>query len=203
MKAGEPAGPGQGSPPTKGELRARCQHVREQLGSHHQSQASALICRRIEDWPIFQHAKVVLTYLPMRGEVDVQSLLARQPGIRWGIPRLVPSQGRHLTFHEYQPARLVRHRFGMLEPDPSLPELPPDQADLIIVPGLAFTRLGYRLGYGGGFYDRLLNRSGRAHTLGVCYQALLLDDLPLGPQDMPVENLATEALGVIDCRGTR
>ncbi len=203
MKAGELPTPGAGPPQTKGELRARCQHVREELGSVYQAQASGLICRQIEDWPTFQRAKVVLTYLPMRGEVDVRSLLARQSAIQWGIPRIAPSPGRHLTFHAYQPARLVRHRFGMFEPEPTLPEIPPDQADLIIVPGLAYTRLGYRLGYGGGFYDRLLTRSGRAHTLGVCYQALLLDDLPLGPQDVPVESLATEVLGVIDCLSAR
>ncbi len=68
------------------------------------------------------------------------------------------------------------------------------------MPGVAYTRSGYRLGYGGGYYDRLLAQPGRAQTLGVCYQALLLDDLPREQHDAPVGNLVTESFGVLSCR---
>ena len=88
----------------------------------------------------------------------------------------------------------------MLEPDPASPEILPGQANLIIVPGLAFTRSGYRLGYGGGYYDRLLGQSGLAPTLGACFDALFVDEIPHEDHDVPVGHLVTESLGVIPCR---
>jgi len=178
-------------------LRARCRQVRDELGADCREQASERICKRIEQWDTFRSAKVALTYLPMRGEVDLRTLLDECPQIQWAIPRVVETPVPHLLFHAYQPDHLVLHRFGMLEPDPAAPLIIPDQADLILVPGLAYTRSGYRLGYGGGYYDRLLALPGRAATLGICYQALLLDEIPRGPHDVPVGSLVTETLGVV------
>lgn len=184
----------------KKQLRAVCRQRRDELGEDHRRQASERICGSIRDWPPFRSARVVFAYLPMPGELDLRPLIAASPGAQWAIPRVVDSPERHLVFHAYRPERLIRHRFGMLEPDPALPQIPPDQADLIIVPGLAFTRAGYRLGYGGGFYDRLLAQPSRATTLGACFHALLLDDIPHEQHDLPVGTLVTETLGVIGCR---
>jgi 5-formyltetrahydrofolate cyclo-ligase len=180
-------------------LRARCRRVRDELGSAHREQASQRICRQIEQWDVFQSAKIILTYLPMRGEPDLQPLFAHAPQIHWAIPRVVETPVPHLLFHAYQADHLVLHRYGMLEPDPAAPLITTGEADLIIVPGLAFTRSGYRLGYGGGYYDRLLAQPGRAATLGACYEALLLEEIPRGPHDVPVRHVATETLGVVDC----
>jgi 5-formyltetrahydrofolate cyclo-ligase len=89
----------------------------------------------------------------------------------------------------------------MLEPNAALPVVESEHADLILVPGLAFTRRGFRLGYGGGYYDRLLSEPGHALTLGACFQALLFEELTHEPHDVPVDFLVTEELGVIDTRG--
>jgi 5-formyltetrahydrofolate cyclo-ligase len=80
----------------------------------------------------------------------------------------------------------------MLEPDPSLPVVPADQVELVLTPGLAFDLHGWRLGYGGGFYDRFLSRQHTLISLGVTYQALLLPDLPHQVHDVPVKYLVTE-----------
>jgi 5-formyltetrahydrofolate cyclo-ligase len=197
------SGPAEEARAAKRRLRALCQEMRDQLGAAYQREASERICAYLEAWEAFSGAVAVLTYLPMRGEVDLRPLTTHFPKKRWGIPRVVETPARHLEFHDYQRDRLVRHRYGMLEPDPTLPPFPPDQADLILVPGMAFTRRGYRLGYGGGYYDRLLAGNGRGLTAGVCYQALLLGDLPHGTTDLPVHFLVTEQLGVIDCQLAR
>jgi 5-formyltetrahydrofolate cyclo-ligase len=173
-------------------LRARCRQVRDELGADYRKQASERICDRIEQWDIFRSARCVCAYLPMRGEVDLQPLFVQAPAIQWAIPRVVEAPEPHVLFHAYQPNHLVLHRLGMLEPDPDAPLITPGQADLIIVPGLAFTRSGYRLGYGGGYYDRLLAQPGRAATLGTCYEALLLDEIPHLSHDVPVGYLGTE-----------
>jgi len=183
----------------KRELRARCRSLRQDLGEPYRAQASRLICDHLHAFQSFLSARVVFTYLPMRGEVDVQPLMSFVPHVRWAIPRVVDSPALHLSFHAYRPDRLVRHSYGMLEPDPSLPEVAVEEANLIIVPGLGYTRRGYRLGYGGGYYDRLLAAAGPAITIGVCFEALVLEDLPRAAHDVPVAYLATEDRGVVPC----
>lgn len=187
----------------KKQLRRICEAARDELDPKVRERASKLICDEIEIWAPFHRAKIVFAYLAMRGEVDLKPLIARSASVRWAIPRIVDKPERHLVFHSYQADRLVRHRYGMFEPDPSAPVISPAQADLIIVPGMAFTRGGWRLGYGGGYYDRLLAGEPSIPTLGVCFHALLLDEIPHGPYDLPVGNLVTESSGVIDCRAPR
>jgi 5-formyltetrahydrofolate cyclo-ligase len=192
----DPSGSGKEA---KRQLRASCRQRRDELGEAYRQRASERICEAIQEWHAFRAAHVVFAYLPIKGEVDLRPLIARSPEAQWAIPRIVRSPVRHLAFHAYQPDRVIPHRYGMLEPDPALPEIEPEQADLIIVPGLAFTRAGYRLGYGGGYYDHLLSTPRRAATIGACYLAQLLDDLPHDLHDFPVGNLVTETFGVIAC----
>lgn len=177
-------------------LRARCRKVRDELGAAFRDQASRRICDLIAAWEGFRSARVVFTYLPMRGEVDLRPLFDHAPHIQWVIPRVVEAPVPHLRFHLYQADRLVRHRYGMLEPDPSAPVVEPELADVILVPGLAYTRTGYRLGYGGGYYDRLLAQPLRAATLGAVYHALLLDEIPHLAHDLPVGYVVSESTGV-------
>lgn len=192
-------GTGKDLRPRKEQLRSVCERARVELGEPYRDRASESICDAIRIWPTFRSAETVCVYLAMRGEVDLAQLIARTPFVTWAVPRIVGSPERHLVFHAYQPDRLVRHRYGMLEPDPSAPEISLAQADLIIVPGMAFTRDGWRLGYGGGYYDRLLAERPHAPALGICFHALLLDDIPHGPDDIPVDYLVTESSGPIHC----
>ena len=152
-------------------------------------QASLAIGRHIESWPAFQKADTVLIYMAMRSEVDLAPLLARGTDKRWAIPR-IRSDGQ-MRFHTYDPAKLVQHSFGMLEPDPGCPVIIPDEIQLALVPGLAFDGNGWRLGYGGGFYDRfLVNFTGV--TAGITYQALCTEAIPHAGHDIPVQYVITE-----------
>ena len=174
----------------KKQLRRSCLEKRASMGEDYQQKASLMICRHIERWSVFKNAVVILTYLPMRDEVDLLSLMENNLQKNWLVPRIQP-HGRML-FHPYDPGRLFRHRFGMLEPDPSLPVIPADQVELVLTPGLAYDLQGWRLGYGGGFYDRFLSGQHNLVSLGVTYQALLLPDLPHQEYDVPVKYLVTE-----------
>jgi 5-formyltetrahydrofolate cyclo-ligase len=97
----------------------------------------------------------------------------------------------YLILHHYDPERLVRHRFGMLEPAPDTPTVDADEVDLILVPGVAFDREGGRLGYGGGFYDQLLPQAHRAIRVGVTYDELILEAVPMAPWDCRVHWIAS------------
>ncbi len=174
---------------TKAALRKKYRRIRESLDPSARHKASESICRQIEASEAFQNAATILTYLPMNSEVDLTHLLRWHLSKQWGIPR-IQSRGR-MVFHAYDPSKLSRHSFGMLEPDPGCAVIPPEASQLILVPGLAFDLHGWRLGYGGGFYDRLLsNYSGR--FMGVSYQALLVDHLPHDDHDVPVPVVVTE-----------
>jgi 5-formyltetrahydrofolate cyclo-ligase len=176
----------------KRQLRRSCRQIRTELGEAARQQASLSICGWIESWPVFQRSAVILAYMPIPGEVDLTPLLERQPQKHWALPRILPEADHRMVFHPYQSGQLRHHPFGMMEPAPDLPIIPPGEVQLALVPGLAFDRLGRRLGFGGGYFDRFL-RDFTGASLGVIFQALLLDDLPSGEHDVPVKWIVTEA----------
>lgn len=88
-------------------------------------------------------------------------------------------------------ADLTEQTYGIPEPGAHCPEIPPEQIDLCIVPALACDRLGYRLGYGGGFYDRFLCQT-HAETAALCASSRFLDRLPADRFDIPCRTIITE-----------
>jgi 5-formyltetrahydrofolate cyclo-ligase len=86
---------------------------------------------------------------------------------------------------------LARGSFGVLEPTPqALRPVPLTAVDLVLVPGLAFDRLGHRLGHGRGYFDRLLARLPKTtSTVGLCFEFQLLDRLPTRPHDQTVQTV--------------
>jgi 5-formyltetrahydrofolate cyclo-ligase len=176
----------------KRQLRRSCHQIRTGLDEAARQPASLAICGWIESGPVFQRSAVILAYMPIPGEACLTSLFERQPQKRWVLPRIIPAENHLMVFHPYDAGRLVLHPFGMAEPTPNMPIVLSSEVQLALVPGLAFDRLGVRLGYGGGYFDRFL-RDFTGITLGVIFQALLFDHLPSGKHDLPVEWIVTEA----------
>ena len=172
-------------------LRKRCRQLRAALGDETRSRASQSICERLENWMIFRQSQSVLTYMPIKGEVDLTSLLDRHPEKYWVLPRIIPEENHRMVFHAYDAGRLVRHPFGMAEPAADLPAVPPGAIQLALVPGLAFDRHGWRLGYGGGYFDRFLQKFAGV-SVGVVFGALLLDAIPHSQLDMAMQWIVTE-----------
>jgi 5-formyltetrahydrofolate cyclo-ligase len=133
-------------------------------------------------------------YIPIGSELDVRSVLGRLR--RRGHTIVLPSvreKGHPLVFREWVLGDpLVREPFGTLAPPESAPRHSPD---LLLVPLLAFDRDGYRLGYGGGFYDRTLDRL-RARkevtAVGVAFAAQELDSVPHDSSDARLDLIVTE-----------
>ncbi len=103
------------------------------------------------------------------------------------------TQGETITFRAWKPGDpLVVGRFAIPEPDAKAKERRPD---LILVPLLAFDRDGYRLGYGGGFYDRYLSEHRAKRTIraiGLAYAGQALDQIPREPTDERLDAIVTE-----------
>ena len=176
----------------KSVLRARCRALRDAMTAQAVASVSERIYQRLVEWPAFRQAQTVMAYMAFGNEVSLLPLMNQSRDKRWVIPRTVTEPGPRLILHLYDPARLVRHRFGMLEPDVSLPVVEPGELDLVLVPGLAFDRRGYRLGFGGGFYDRFLPHV-TAGKVGIVATALLVEHVPNDHFDQRVDYVASEA----------
>ena len=172
-------------------LRAHCRALRDAMAAEKVASASVCICARLAEWPVFQKAQTVMAYMAFGNEVSLLPLVQQSCEKRWVIPRTIAKPEPRLILHRYDPDRLVRHRFGMLEPDASLPEVEPGALDMVLVPGLAFDRRGYRLGFGGGFYDRFLPHVA-ALKVGIVSTALIVEHVPDDRFDQRMDYLASE-----------
>jgi 5-formyltetrahydrofolate cyclo-ligase len=182
----------------KPQLRRQFCSVRECLAFEEVAAASAALCQRLANWAAVQQAQAVMAYLAFRSEPNLELLFDLLPRIRWVIPRIQEGD-RSMVIHPYDRGRLVRHRFGMLEPAPDLPAVDPAALDMVLVPGVAFDRRGGRLGFGGGYYDRFLPTT-PALRVGVTYDECLSDALPCGEHDQRMDWVVTPTQE-IRCRG--
>jgi 5-formyltetrahydrofolate cyclo-ligase len=135
---------------------------------------------------------VVAGFWPMGQEIDLRLLLhaLHDRGHPIALP-VTPPRGAPLSFRRWRPGDgLDRGPMGTRQPGPEAEVLKPD---VLLVPLLAFDRRGYRLGYGGGYYDRTLAALPGAVALGIAYAAQELDEVPAGPEDARLAAIATEA----------
>lgn len=182
---------------TAEEKRALRQAVRAQLArltAQELRHSDQCLFDRFLALPQVGQAKTIFLFWGLPGrEPDtallVPRLLARDKWVY--LPRMLP--GRRMEVRRYDPARpLVPAAFGILEPDGACPLAEPGEIDLALVPALCYDRRGYRLGFGGGYYDRWLSRFS-GDTVGLCRQTVLQERVPLEPHDRRVEVLLTEA----------
>lgn len=157
----------------------------------------AQIVTHITHMPIWSEARSIFGYAAIDDEVDLEALLrlAVREGKRIFLPRI--EQGsremRFLLVDDY-PASLERHGYGFLQPPVDAMEVRPDDSTMILVPGRVFDREGYRVGRGGGFYDRYLaDVAGGAVTIGVGYAGQLVRTVPRGAEDVPVQLVVTDS----------
>ena len=137
-------------------LRNKTIAAMKELPQSVKAEADSQLTQRFIQLPAFQEAKTLATYLSMGHEFSTASLIqaALQLGKRVCVPRTYP-QGR-MVFVEYDPDILEKARCGLLEPNERGQVVDKSEIDLIHVPGLVFQSKGYRIGYGGGYYDRYL-----------------------------------------------
>lgn len=143
-----------------------------------------------------QRGRVLAGYMPMRTEIDCLPAMVAHLGAGQGGRVCVPviaGAGLPLDFAQWSPdARMVEGAFKALIPD-GTPLLTPT---VLIVPLLAFDRRGYRLGYGGGFYDRTLERlrsRGPVTAIGFAFAAQEVNLVPTEATDQPLDLIVTEA----------
>jgi len=180
---------------TKANLRRTLLQTRQSLPVDVWRQQSDRLCHCIHNSTLFQQAKTILAYFSWRQEPDLSLLFALDSGQHiWGFPRCEKTDLVWHTCSPSDPAALQVGPYGILEPKQSLPILNVGEVDLILVPAIACDTQGYRLGYGGGFYDRLLSGTGwhSKPTVGIIFEFALLASLPIDPWDQPLKAVCTE-----------
>jgi 5-formyltetrahydrofolate cyclo-ligase len=175
---------------------------RQAMGRRNAQPDRDLLSRRIVatlvGLPEYQAAGTILFYVNMRSEVCTQHYLptALASGKRIVVPYCLPDELGLFRLESLN--ELTRGTFQILEPRPALRTLPDKQVpaedlDLVVVPGLAFDHRGARLGYGAGYYDKLLRRvRPDTHLVALAFACQLVPELPLEPHDVLVQRVLTE-----------
>ncbi len=185
------------------QLRDEARHARQALTDR--PQRSHRISQRLFATPEFAAARSVLFYVDVRTEVQTKTALAAAAalGKRIAVPFCV--EDRLQLFQWQSESDLAPGTFGILEPRLELRQeigrnVLPSEIDLVLVPGLVFDLTGERLGYGRGFYDRLLAElTDTTVRIGLAFDCQVLETLPREEHDQPVDWLVTESR-TIRCR---
>jgi 5-formyltetrahydrofolate cyclo-ligase len=174
----------------KKKLRRKLLKQRQSLDKKIWQEKSNRLCEKIKSLSLFQEAKTILAYFAFRQEPILNSLFTMEHC--WGFPRCVDQS---LIWHHWTPGDTISAgTYGILEPDLNAPILNSFEVDLILVPAVACDHQGYRLGYGRGFYDRLLNSTQWQHipTIGIIFNFAYVSRLSVDPWDCKLKAICTE-----------
>ena len=173
-------------------LRGRMRAALGRLAREDACRASAGVLRLLSGSVRYREAGLIGIYAAIGGEIDLKEIVSRGSG-----------EGRHFALPAWDPGRslyefailedwrrLESGRFGILEPAGDARRIGAGELDMMLVPGLAFTLRGVRLGRGKGFYDRLLQAS-PGWRIGVAHEFQILDSLPEDPWDRRVDGILT------------
>jgi 5-formyltetrahydrofolate cyclo-ligase len=174
-------------------LRKRVAALRRALTAEARAERAALMCQRLMALDEFREARVIAAYMPLRFEIAPTEAITQAfaLGKAIALPR-VNQDTQTITLHRYESGdELVESGFMVREPLESAALVLPQDVDVVLVPGLAFDPAGQRLGYGQGFYDRLLLHM-RALRIGLAFDFQLLVEVPSFPHDLPVDCVVTD-----------
>lgn len=174
----------------KADLRKELIAARKAMSADVKAQADLRIASKLSAWLDANPVTVLGAYLPMAGEPDLSSLYATLPGrgIRVVMP-VVLEKNQALHFVDWQAGdALVRDASGTLAPADRTNFARPDA---VLAPCVGFNAAHYRLGYGGGYFDRTLAQSPRPLAVGIAY-ALTKTDFPTETYDIPLDVILTD-----------
>lgn len=171
---------------TKKEIREKSNKIKEKL-------------MRLEK---FKEAQVIFSFISFGDEVDTHEIIKEslKLGKRVGVPVTIP-EGRKLLVSELYDfdKELELGYYDILAPkEEYIREINPKEIDVVLVPGVVFTPAGYRIGYGGGYYDRFFSKNKDIYKIGLCFDMQIADEIPIDLYDIPVDIIITEDR-IIDC----
>ncbi len=169
---------------------------RSQIEGAYRREAITCVTHKILNQSHYIEAQTIASFVAFRDEIDMSEI--NQAILRQNKTLVLPyiSMEKHeMSFHVVtQLDELVKNDFGLFEPNPVLHNrIPSHQIDLFLTPGVAFSANGYRLGYGGGFYDRLFSELTKATPkIGIAFDLQYVSEIPIDAYDQPITHLVTE-----------
>ena len=177
-------------------LRKQIIQKRLTLSDTERSQASDAVFQLLVSLEMITQAKTVSSFVTFGAEIQTDAinhwLLEQKKCLV--LPYISPVE-KEMTFHEvHNLEELILNDFGILEPVPTIHKvITIGEIDCVITPGVAFDNQGYRLGYGGGFYDRFFSQIEKTiPKIGIAFECQLVESLPVASYDMPINHLITE-----------
>ncbi|MBP5687969.1 MAG: 5-formyltetrahydrofolate cyclo-ligase [Muribaculaceae bacterium] len=173
----------------KKELRRSIKKLVAQMSVEEKMNEARCVFNHIENSDIFQNSMNIMLFASLPDEIPTHDIIER-----WAenkniyLPRV---NGDDLDVIKYQPGMLHKGSYDIMEPEGNN-TVEPEVLDMIIVPGVAFDRLGNRLGRGKGFYDRFLAQT-NAVTIAVCFDCQLVEHIPTEPHDLPAQFIVTNS----------
>jgi len=182
---------------TKSQLRKRMLNVRNTMSEEEIKNKSRAIMNKLTCMDEYKNSKVIFVYMSFKNEVDTTDLISKmlEDNKRVVIPYtdtvntvIIPSEIK--SIHE----DLTLSHFGYYEPVfEKIRRIEPGELDLIIVPGVVFDRNNNRIGFGKGYYDKILSRKrSDAKAIAVAYDFQVLDEVPSEPHDIKMDMIITE-----------
>jgi 5-formyltetrahydrofolate cyclo-ligase len=182
---------------TKSELRREYTQMREAMDQSEVERLSEKIIDTILKLPVFKRAETVMVYLNFKNEVDSLRMIEEsyKAGKKVVIPyceketmEIIPSELNDIE------TEIVKGKNGYLQTKKDcVKPVPIEDIDLIVVPGIAFDKRCYRLGFGAGYYDRFLRKLNfEKPTIGLCYDFQIIHSIPIEGHDMPLDFVITE-----------
>lgn len=172
----------------KKKMRREIMQLKSKMTVEEKEHESRIVCNLIEADKDFQSAACILAYWSLPDEVDVRPLIRKWSDSKiFLLPKIVNKQ---LILLEYRGEAYMKPEpfFGILEPDgPPFTQF--DKINLVIVPGLAFDAEGFRLGRGGGYYDRTLPKLAQAVKIGVGFSFQMVSRVPFEPHDAAMDKV--------------
>lgn len=176
-------------------LRKEMLALRAGLSEDYRLSADKAIAEHVIASDDYQQAQVVFCFVNMDGEVNTQPIIeeALARGKVVCVPKVM-GKGHMEAFQITSYEDFEVSDYGIREPKEGCPLIEPEQIDLGIIPNIVLSKDGYRLGYGGGFYDRYLLRT-QMKRFGVCRAQLIQENLPVEAHDEKVDAIVSE-LGI-------
>ncbi len=180
----------------KQRIRKEIKHKFNTYSTLEKSRKSAIIKNKLFNEEEFKRAKVVMFYVSLKDEVDTYLMIdeALKAGKRVTVPVILKEEKRLIAGEiRNRLKELESQHFGIYQPKQDrVREVPLDDIDLVVVPGVAFDKKNIRLGRGHGYYDRFLSGLPKTtKTIGLAFDFQVVEDLPQDPHDIPVWKIIT------------
>ncbi len=172
---------------TKDQIRLLMRKANKNVAPEGRNRAAEIIFRAIEESTQFVNSQRIALYAALPDEIPTRSVIERwcALGKEIFLPRITGETS--MEFYPYRPDKIEVGAFGIDEPQGD-DAIEPSQIELMILPGVAFTAEGERLGRGRGYYDRYLSREGyAAYNIGVCYKHQLCEEIPCEVHDVRLD----------------